>query len=51
MYYNAAITRWLGVSLDLQVVEPGIKKKLGSSGQLEDVNTAVVGALRVYMRF
>ena len=44
MYYNAAITRSLGVSLDLQIVEPGLKKTLSSSGRLEDVNTAVVGA-------
>jgi porin len=51
IYYNAAVTGGLGVSLDLQIVEPGIKKKLGSSGRLADVNTAVVGALRVYMRF
>ena len=51
MYYNAAITRSLGVSLDLQIVEPGLKKTLSSSGRLEDVNPAVVGALRLYMRF
>ena len=50
MYDNAAITKWLNVSLDLQVIEPGSKKTLGSSGQLESVGTAVVGGLRLYAR-
>lgn len=51
MYYNAAITRWLGTSLDLQILNPGLKKTLGSNGQLQDVNTAVVGGVRVFVRF
>ena len=51
MYYNFAVTRWLGLTVDLQIVDPGLKKTLGSSGQLQDVNTAVVGGLRAYMRF
>jgi porin len=50
MYYNAAITKWLNVSLDLQIIEPGLKKTLDSGGQLEDVDTIVVGGLRIYAR-
>ena len=38
--------RWLGLTLDLQFVNPGLKKTLTSSGELEDVNTAVVAGLR-----
>jgi porin len=51
MYYNASITRWLNVSLDLQVINPGLKKTLSSSGNLKDVDTAVVAGLRMYVRF
>jgi porin len=50
-YYNFAVTPWLGVTLDLQVVEPGLKKTLSSSGQLTDVGTAVIGGLRALVRF
>lgn len=50
-YYNVAVTPWLGVTLDLQVVEPGLKKTLSSTGQLEKVGTAVVGGLRAFVRF
>jgi porin len=51
LYYNVAATKWLGVTVDLQVVNPGLKKTLTSSGELKDVNTAVVGGLRAYVRF
>ena len=51
LYYNIAATKWLGVTVDLQVVNPGLKKTLTSSGELKDVNTAVVGGLRAYVRF
>lgn len=51
MFYNAAITRWVNVSLDLQVIEPGLKKMLGSNGTLQNVDTAVVGGIRMYIRF
>jgi porin len=51
LYYNVAVTRWLGLTVDLQIVEPGLKKTLTSSGQLKDVDTAVVGGLRAYVRF
>lgn len=51
MYYNASLTRWLNATLDLQIVNPGLKKTLDSSGRLTDVNTAVVAGLRIYARF
>ncbi len=51
MYYNAALTPWLNVTADLQIVNAALDKALGASGQLEDVNTAVVAGLRVYTRF
>lgn len=51
MYYNAAVTQWLNMSLDLQVVNPGLKKTLSSSGGLKDVDTAVVAGVRMYIRF
>src|SRR5215813_10418459 len=51
LYYNAAITRWLTATLDLQIINPALQKTLDSSGQLKDVNTAVVAGLRLYARF
>ena len=51
MFYNASITQWLNVSLDLQVIEPALKKMLGSGGALKNVDTAVVGGVRMYIRF
>ena len=51
MYYNASVTRWLNATLDLQIIEPGLKKTLDSAGQLKDVSTAVVAGFRLYVRF
>ena len=51
IYYNASITEWLNVSPSLQVVNSALKKKLDSSGNLKDMDTAVVAGLRVYIRF
>lgn len=50
IFYNASITSWLNATLDLQVIESALKKKLGSSG-LESIDTTVVAGLRLYMRF
>lgn len=49
-FYNAALTAWLNVSLDLQVVDPGLDKT-PSGRSLVDMDTAVVGGLRVHARF
>ena len=52
IFYNAAITQWLRMSLDLQIVDPALKKTLNSSGTaLTNVDTAVVGGVRMYIRF
>lgn len=51
MYYNASVTPWLNASLDLQIIEPGLKKMVDSSGSLENVNTTVVAGLRLWVRF
>jgi porin len=52
IFYNAAITPWLRVSLDLQIVNPALKKTLDSSDTaLRNVDTAVVGGARMYIRF
>ena len=53
MYYNAALTRWLNASLDLQIIDPALKKKFDNSGglQLQNVDTVVVAGFRLYVRF
>ena len=51
LYYSAAVTSWLNASLDLQIINPALTKTLSSSGQLENVDTAVVAGLRLYARF
>jgi len=52
MYYNAALTGWVGATLDLQIVSPALTKRLSSSGTgLSEVDTAVIGGLRLYVRF
>jgi hypothetical protein len=52
MYYNAAVTQWLGASLDLQIIDPTIKKTVSSDGGgLQDIDTAVVLGARLYVRF
>jgi porin len=51
MFYNAAITPWLNASLDLQIIDSALKKKLDSSGRLTDLDTAVVAGVRLYVRF
>jgi porin len=51
MYYNAALTQWLNVTGDLQIIGPGIKKALNAAGQLASVDTAVVAGARLRVRF
>jgi Carbohydrate-selective porin, OprB family len=51
LYYNAVVTAWLNATLDLQIVNPGLKKALDASGTLRGVNTAVMPRLRLYVRF
>jgi porin len=52
MYYNAAITQWLRMSLDLQVINSGLQKTLSDDrNSLKNVDTVVVGSVRTYIRF
>ena len=51
VFYNASVTSWLNATLDLQIIEPALKKNLSSSGQLTDIDTTVVAGLRFYVRF
>jgi porin len=52
MYYNFSITPALNATLDLQIVEPALRKTLNKAGdRLENVDTAVIAGLRIYARF
>jgi porin len=51
LYYNAAITPWLNVTPDLQIVAPALNKGLNSNRRLMDVDTAVVAGIRARVRF
>lgn len=49
-YYNAALTGWMDLAADIQVVNPGLKKRVIET-QLTEVNTAVILGLRLRVRF
>ena len=51
IYYNAAVTQWLNVTSDLQIIGPGAKKTLNGVGQLANIDTAVVAGARLRVRF
>jgi hypothetical protein len=51
VYYNVSLTRWLNATLDLQIIDSALEKKLDSSGQLTDFDTAVVTGIRLWARF
>lgn len=52
MYYNAAITGWLNLTTDLQIINPGLTKALSPPpGLLTSVDTAVVFGVRLRLRF
>ena len=50
LYYNVAATKRLGLTVDLQIVNPGLKKTRTSSGELKEANTAIVERLRAVVR-
>jgi len=49
-YYNVAITGWLDLTADIQVINPGLDKTL-SGKRLVDVSNPVIGGLRLRARF
>ena len=51
MYYNIAVTPWLNVTADLQVVNPALKRATNEVGQLARVDTAVIAGARTRIRF
>ena len=52
LYYNLALTGWLSITPDLQVVNPGLKKTLNPSGSgLMNVDTATIAGVRFRVRF
>ncbi len=50
-FYNVAITPWMLLTPDLQVVEPSQRERLISLGRREKVDTATVLALRLQLLF
>jgi porin len=51
LYYNVAVVKSIGATLDLQVVNPALTKTASGSGGVKNVDTAVVGGLRAFVRF
>jgi hypothetical protein len=48
---NIAVTPWLDVTADLQVVNPAIKRATNEIGHLARVDTAVIAGARTRVRF
>ena len=51
MYYTVAITPWLNVSPNLQVINSGLNKIMNNSGELQKMDTAVEANLRMNILF
>ena len=52
IYYNAAITAWMSVTTDLQIVDSALNKALSpTTEQLASIDTAVVLGSRIRVRF
>jgi porin len=51
IYYNFTLAKSIGLSLDLQIVPPAVKKTVSSSGGLKNVDTAVIGGARAFVHF
>jgi len=46
------VTQWLSASLDLQILNPVIKKTVSSGGGgVKDIDTGIVVGARMYVRF
>jgi porin len=51
-YYNLAVTGWLNVTADLQIVNSGLKRTPNSAGTgLMNVDTTVIAGIRFRVRF
>lgn len=51
LYYTAAITPWLNLSPNLQVIDSGMNKGTSNGSQLQDIDTAVKASLRMNILF
>jgi porin len=52
MYYNAAITSWMNVTTDLQIIDSGLNKALSpTTRQLTSIDTVVVLGTHLRVRF
>jgi porin len=52
IYYNAAITGWMNVTTDLQIVDSALDRALSSTtGQLTGIDTVLVLGTRLRVRF
>jgi porin len=52
MYYNAAVTGWMNVTTDLQIIDSGLNRALNpTTGQLASIDTVVVLGARLRVRF
>jgi porin len=52
MYYNMAITPWMNLTSDLQIVDSGLNQAISpTTGKLTGIDTAVVAGARLRIRF
>jgi porin len=52
MYYNMAVTPWMNVTSDLQIVDSGLNKAVSpTTGKLASIDTVVVAGARLRVRF
>jgi porin len=52
MYYNMAITPWMNLTSDLQIVSSGLNQAISpTTGKLTGIDTAVVAGARIRVRF
>jgi hypothetical protein len=52
MYYNAAVTPWMNVTTDLQIVDSALSKALSpTTGRLAGINPVVLLGTRLRVRF
>jgi len=52
MYYNMAITLWMNLMSDLQIVDSGLNKVISpTTGKLTGIDTLVMAGARLRIRF
>ena len=51
MYYTAAVTPWLNLSPNLQIINSGFNKLRDDSNELQNIDTAVITSLRMNIQF